>query len=48
MALKKTKSLQKKLYETESHVLELNSHVHKLLDENESLMLEIKDNDRFE
>ena len=36
------------MHESESHVLELNSHVHKLLDENESLMLEIKDNDRFE
>ena len=36
------------MHESESHVLELNSHVHKLLNENESLMLEIKDNDRFE
>ena len=48
LALKKIKNLQTKLHESESHVLELNSHVHKLLDENESLMLEIKDNDRFE
>ena len=47
LALKKIKSLQKKLHESESHVLELNSHVHKLLDGNESLMLEIKDNDRL-
>ena len=36
------------MHESENHVLELNSHVHKLLDENESLKLEIKDNDRFE
>ena len=48
LALKKIKSLQKKLHESESHVLELNSNVHKLLDENESLTLEVKDNDKFE
>ena len=48
LALKEIKSLQKKLHDSESDVLELNSHVHKLLNENESLMLEIKDNDRFE
>ena len=36
------------MHESENHVLELNSYVHKLLDENESLMLEIKNNDRFE
>ena len=48
LALKKIKNLQKKLHESENHVLEFNSHVHKLLDENESLTLEIKDNDKFE
>ena len=48
MALKKVRSLQKKLNESESYVLELNSHVHKLLNENKSLTLEIKDSDRFE